>query len=153
VTWRTTLVGLALIALPLATVDSSGLRQFDTQQLTLTIHDGQAPGHFTVEGTPVKGLYPGAVRQIKLTVVNPERSALRIDRLRGRVVATSRRGCPVSGLRVDGYDGKLPARVQAHGRTTLPGRLVVTMPADTTPNCSGTKFTIELVADGARTGR
>ncbi|GAA2614329.1 hypothetical protein [Paractinoplanes durhamensis] len=151
--WRMTLGSLALITLPLATIDSPPVSEYESQGLTLIGHDGRGQRHFAVDGDAVKGPHPGAVRRIEVTVDNPERFVLRIDRLRGRVVATSSRGCPVAGLRVDGYDGKLPVRVAAHGRTTLPGRLVVTMPANTTPKCASTRFTIELETAGARIGR
>ncbi|GIM91232.1 hypothetical protein [Paractinoplanes toevensis] len=151
--WRTPLTSVALIGLTLVTVGPPSQSEFDAAQLTLTGHDGHAPSRFSVEGTPIKGLYPGAVRSIRLTVVNPERSALRIERLTGRVVATTRRGCPVSGLRVTGYEGKLPVRVQARGRTRLPGVLVVAMPRNTTPKCAETRFTIEFQAVGTKVGR
>ncbi|GIF24572.1 uncharacterized protein (DUF58 family) [Actinoplanes tereljensis] len=151
--WRTSLTSLVLVGLTLVTVGPPSQGEFDAAQLVLTGHDGRTPSRFSVEGTPIQGLFPGAVRSVRLTVVNPERFALRIERLTGRTVATSRRGCPVSGLRVTGYEGKLPVRVQARGRTRLPGVLVVTMPRNTTPKCAETRFVIEFLAVGTRVGR
>ncbi|WP_433297875.1 hypothetical protein ACQP2F_42065 [Actinoplanes sp. CA-030573] len=151
--WRTTITALALIVLPLATLGSPGSAERDRPQLILVGRDGSSSDRFTVEGTSVQGLYPGAARRIRLTIVNPGRWNLRIDRLGGRVVRTSRRGCPTSGLRVSSYGGRLPALVRAHGRTTLPGTFSVSMPPSTTPKCAATRFTIGLYGAGARTGR
>src|SRR4051794_21415659 len=56
-------------------------------------HHG-APMHFVLEGKPVRGLYPGAVRQMKITVFNPLGAKLRVQQVSGRVTSSSRRGCP-----------------------------------------------------------
>jgi hypothetical protein len=153
VNWRTTVTGLVLVALPLALIDSPASDEPEGQRLILTSHDGREQGTFMVQGTPIGGLRPGAVKRMKLTVVNPGRSIVRIDRLGGRVVATSRRGCPTSGLQVAGYDGKLPVRVAGQGHTRLAGALVVTMPRNATPKCANTRFTVELFGVGGRSGR
>jgi hypothetical protein len=59
--------------------------------LSLVSRDGHRPdAEFTVEGTSVRGLYPGAVREIKLSITNPYRFDLQIRSLSGRVRATSR---------------------------------------------------------------
>ena len=111
-------------------------------------HDG--PLRFALEGKPVRGLHPGAVRQMKITVSNPLGSPLRLDRVTGTVVSSGRRGCPATAenIQVQTYNGRLPATVAAHGRTVLDGTIPVTMPAGATAQCAGARFTISLAGTG-----
>jgi hypothetical protein len=110
---------------------------------------------FTVEGTSVRGLYPGAVKEIKLKISNPYSFALRIHALSGKVTATSRRGCAVSAanLRIMDYTGRLPVTVPARSRTVLTGAMPVTMPREATAKCADTRFTIMLSGTGAKAPR
>lgn len=110
---------------------------------------------FTVEGTSVRGLYPGAVREIKLSITNPYRFDLQIRSLSGRVQATSRRGCAVSraNLQIREYTGRLPYTVPARGRAHLTGVLPIAMPRQATARCAGTRFTIVLSGTGTKATR
>ncbi len=115
------------------------------------------PSHvqFTVEGASVRGLYPGAVKEMKLRIANPYSFALQIRSLSGKVSATSRRGCSVSSanLRVQGYTGRLPVTVPARSRTVLDGWLPITMPRQATARCADTRFTVILSGTGTKATR
>ncbi|MFI7540959.1 hypothetical protein [Actinoplanes sp. NPDC049599] len=123
--------------------------------LFLMSHGRQLDARFTVTGTSVRGLYPGAVKQLQLTIANPYRFALQIRSLSGRVGATSRRGCAVSAanLQVQRYTGRLPVTVPARGRTVLSGTLPITMPRQATAKCADTRFTIILSGTGTKAAR
>jgi hypothetical protein len=110
---------------------------------------------FGVDGASVGGLYPGAVKRIKLTVVNPFGYRLRLRSLSGRVVSTSRPGCPATAasLVVESYTGRLPLTLQARSRTGLTGSIPITMPKDATPRCSNTRFVISLIGTGEKASR
>jgi hypothetical protein len=109
---------------------------------------------FSFDAPPIRGLYPGATKRIPLTVLNPSREQLTLRNLEGRLVSTSRRGCPAnaSTLRVGHYEGRLPVVIPAGRRMRLPGSIAVTMSRTATPRCAGTRFTIRLtgVATGDR---
>jgi hypothetical protein len=104
------------------------------------------------DAPPIRGLYPGATKRLPLTVINPYPQQLTLRDLDGRLVSTSRRGCPAnaSTLRVGHYDGRLPVVIPAGRRMRLPGSIAVTMPRTATPRCAGTRFTIRLI--GVATG-
>lgn len=108
---------------------------------------------FTIEGRTVRGLYPGAVKQMRTTVVNPSRHRLRVQKLDGKVVSTSRRSCPIRNLQVRPYDGKLPQFIEPYERVTLSGALPVAMPPDAPSKCAGVRFTIALSGVGRQEGR
>ena len=118
-------------------------------------HGYQPQVQFTIEGTSVRGLYPGAVKEIKLKITNPYSFALRIHSLSGKVISTSRRGCYVSpsNVRVLDYTGRLPATVQGRSRTALTGFLPIMMPRQATPKCADTRFTILLSGTGTKATR
>jgi hypothetical protein len=130
----------------------------DEPTLYLVSFDGRhnyTQMQFAVEGSSVQGLYPGAVKEIKLKISNPYSFALRIHTLSGKVIATSRRGCAVSkaNLRVKEYIGRLPVTVPARSRTVLTGALPITMPREATANCADTRFTILLYGTGMKASR
>jgi hypothetical protein len=117
-------------------------------------HHG-APMYFVLEGKPVRGLYPGAVRQMKITVFNPLGAKLRVQQVSGKVTSSSRRGCPAStaSLVVRPFTGVLPVVVPARGRTTLTGALPIAMPGGASEKCAGVRFTISVSATGYRVDR
>ncbi|MEV4350382.1 hypothetical protein AB0J83_38490 [Actinoplanes sp. NPDC049596] len=110
---------------------------------------------FELQGRGVRGLYPGAVKQMRVTVVNPSAYRLRLHRIDGRVVSSSRRGCPATSasLLVKAYNGRLPQAVEPRSRTTLAGTVPVTMPSGATTKCAGAHFTIALTGAGWQEGR
>jgi hypothetical protein len=110
---------------------------------------------FTVEGTSVRGLYPGAVKNIKLNIINPYGFALQIRSLTGKVRATSRRECTVSSdnLQVRDFTGRLPYTVPARSRAQLSGSLPISMPRQASARCAGTRFTIVLSGTGTKASR
>jgi hypothetical protein len=125
--------------------------------LLLVAGDGhrRSEVRFTVAGTSVRGLYPGAVKQIRLRIVNPYGFALRIQSLSGKVTATSRRTCAATGanLQIRPYTGRLPLTVPARARTEFDGALPVTMPSTATAGCASTRFTIVLLGTGTKASR
>jgi hypothetical protein len=110
---------------------------------------------FTVEGTSVRGLHPGAVKAIKLKIINPYGFALRVHHLGGEVTGTSRRECVANStnLQVRQYSGRLPFTVPARSRAVLTGSLPITMPRQASPKCADTRFTIALSGTGTKATR
>ena len=156
---RTATAALAGLAGMLAAFGPARPQRADEPTLFLVSRDdrhGYRPDvEFTVEGTSVRGLYPGAVKNIKLSIVNPYGFALQIRSLTGKVRATSRRECAVSSdnLQVRNYTGRLPYTVPARSRAQLNGSLPITMPRQATARCAGTRFTIVLSGTGTKASR
>ncbi|WP_229071498.1 hypothetical protein [Actinoplanes sp. DH11] len=111
--------------------------------------------HFELTGTPVRGLYPGAVKRMRITVDNPLGFRLSVRSLSARVTSSSRRGCPATpaNLEVRDFTGALPAMVAARGRTDLAGSIPVAMPLGATEKCAGARFTIAVSGVGDRVAR
>ncbi len=155
--WWTTLasavlIGSAAVVLTSGTSDSpepSG----DEAMVVIGHEHSDGSVRFAVEGRNIRGLYPGAVKQMRTTVVNPSRYRLRLQKMSGKVVSTSRRGCPVTSLQVKAYSGKLPQSIEPYGRMTLPGTLPITMPMGTSNKCAGVHFTVALSGIGYREAR
>jgi hypothetical protein len=88
----------------------------------------------------VVGLYPGARKDLILTLRNPNRNrSIRIRRLRVRDVATTRRGCAPSpsNMRIRQYAG--PAiRIPAGGTQRV--RVLLTMPNTVANACQRATF-------------
>lgn len=116
---------------------------------------GYGPVTFTIEGQDVRGLYPGKTKRLRMTIANRERFPLHIVSLEGRLVGTSRRGCPSnrSPLTVGTYRGPLPINVPPGSRTTVPGYLPVTMAPTASPRCSNTGFRIDLHGTAVKAAR
>jgi hypothetical protein len=113
------------------------------------------PLAFELKGKPVKGLYPGAVKQMRITVENPLGYRLSVQRLSARVTSSSKRSCPATSanLQVRDYTGTLPVTVAAAGRTELGGAIPITMPLGATEKCAGVRFTISVSGVGRRVAR
>ncbi|MBU2671035.1 hypothetical protein KOI35_46815 [Actinoplanes bogorensis] len=154
--WRSAATVAALITT--CVVAGSG-QQSDAGEQAMALVHGDRSGHtdsrFMLKGQSVKGLYPGATRQIKLTVANPFGFPLTLRSVEGQLTGTNRRACPAnrSTMRVGGYSGRLPITIEPYGRRTLPGTIPVSMPRDATPKCSDTQFLIDLTATGKKAGR
>ena len=113
------------------------------------------PMKFVLEGKPVRGLYPGAVRQMRITVFNPLGARMTLQQVTGKVTSSSRRGCPASSasLEVRKFTGRLPVQLPAHGHTTLDGALPVAMAAGASEKCAGARFTITISGVGFKVDR
>lgn len=109
---------------------------------------------FTVRATPVQELYPGAVRQLRLTLTNPYAFDLRVTGVRAGVTATSDPGCaPIAtNLEVRPYTGDFPVRVQAQDSAEA-GAVPLHMPNSVANDCQGATFTIAVHADATRDGQ
>lgn len=116
---------------------------------------GSADVGFVVNGTSVRGLYPGATKTITLRVRNPYPFKLTVDALGGKVVRASRRGCAptAANVVVNAYRGKLPITVGPHSDAVLPGGLPIVMPSGASPKCSATSFDIALRGHGKKAAR
>ena len=151
--WWTTLAAAALIG-GIVVVATPGSPD-DEAMVMVGRERGDVALHFSLAGKTIRGLYPGAVKQMRVTVVNPSRTRMSLRQLGGKVVASSHRGCPATGasLQVKEYSGKLPVTVEAYDRTTLTGTLPITMPIGASTKCAGAEFTIALSGVGYRDGR
>jgi hypothetical protein len=128
------------------------------QEMELTAAPGAgltAPQYsFTVQAAPVQGLYPGAVRQLRLTLTNPYTFDLLVTGMHADLVGTSRPGCdPVStNLEVQPYTGELPVGVKAED-SAEGGVVPLHMPNSVADDCQRATFTIKRSADAMRAER
>ncbi|MEU4237997.1 hypothetical protein [Actinoplanes sp. NPDC026619] len=156
--WWTPLATLVMLAglLVVATTDQSPAAE-DTMVMVggRGGHEHGGPLYFTLTAGSVHGLYPGKVKQLRVTVNNPMGYRLRLQQLAGRVTWSSRRGCPATSasLQVRPYTGRLPVLISAHGRTTLTGTLPILMPSGTSEKCAGAHFRITISGMGYRVDR
>jgi hypothetical protein len=117
--------------------------------------DLDAPQYsFIVQAAPVGGLYPGAVRQLRLTLTNPYTFDLLVTGMHADLVGTSRPGCaPVpTNLEVRAYTGELPVGVKAED-SAQGGAVPLHMPNSVSDDCQRATFTIRLSADAMRASR
>jgi hypothetical protein len=102
------------------------------------------PVTFTLDGTSVRNLYPGATKPIALRVRNPYPFDLKVTELAGKVVASNRRACqPLGNLIAKSYDGKLPFTLKASQSKSV-GSIPLRMPVSVTNECQGVTFTVRL---------
>ncbi|MFF5079854.1 hypothetical protein ACFY36_22610 [Actinoplanes sp. NPDC000266] len=157
--WRTSVAAAALIGGTVVAFTPGSPESPDPSENEAMVLVGREQGGgamtFELQGRGVRGLYPGAVKQMRVTVVNPSQYRLRLHGISGKVVSSSRRGCPATSasLLVKAYNGRLPQAVEPRSRTTLDGTVPVTMPSGATTRCAGTRFTIALTGTGLRERR
>lgn len=89
----------------------------------------------------VSGLYPGAVKRIRLRLHNNSPRVRVVTRIRARVKSTAG-GCPAGNLRV--RPKKVRRRLPAHGRAKV--RYPIRMVADATGACQGKRFRLHYRA-------
>lgn len=156
--WQAALAVAATLAGAYLAAGPSDSRTLDYASLEL-VGRGQDLGggriQFTLSGRAIKGLYPGATTQMKLTVTNPYGFRLQLQHLSSRVTKSSRPGCaPTSiNLTTGDYRGRLPITIGAHDRATLPGSIPVSMPSGASVKCAGSRFTITLSGLASRVDR
>lgn len=156
--WRI-LVAVATVvgcAVALGTAERSTGVSAQEMVLTMSGEGARGSGHyaFAISGTTPKDLFPGATREIELTFANPSTAALQINRVRGRLTATSRAGCrPVaSNLTIKEYRGRLPVLVRPRSRKTA-GSLTIFMPRSVANACQDATFDILLTGDATKAAR
>jgi hypothetical protein len=151
--WRTTVAALAILA---GGHVAGGPDASDpgTQMIQLTGNGESGRYGFLIEGKPARGLYPGGVKDIAITLRNTYPFALKVVSLRGRIVSSSSRRCRVGSatLVVRPHVGALPLVVPAHSRRTA-GTIPVFMPANASPACQGTTFTVHIVGSATKDRR
>lgn len=154
--WMATVSAAVLIAAGFIVATDSSEAE-DDGNLVLVGQGGHHddPLYFQLKGKPVKGLYPGAVKQMRITVVNPLGFPLRVQSLTAKVADSNRRDCHADpqNLQVRRYNGRLPIMVAASGRTELAGSFPVTMPSGATRKCAGARFIISISGVGQRVNR
>ena len=108
-------------------------------------YDDHRPFDIAMRGKAPKGLYPGVVRDMKLTLRNPYDFALSVKTLRGEVVATSKRRCKTgpANLVARGYAGPLPIVIPPRGKVDAKS-IPLHMPPGASQACAGAIFTIRL---------
>src|SRR5690242_3400323 len=95
-TWRGRLAVAGSVAAlvasgPVAAYSWGGLG--DHARMTLTAKTTEADTSFVIGGGKVSGLYPGATRNLNLSVANPYNFPIRVTAVSGRVESTSNRHC------------------------------------------------------------
>ncbi|MEV6347791.1 hypothetical protein [Actinoplanes sp. NPDC051851] len=154
--WTTVAVVLTLATIALSVVSASSRRpEAETLVLVGGTGDHNSTVQFELRGKPVHGLYPGAVRQMRITVDNPFGFGLQVQDLTAEVSSSDRQGCPANSqnLEVRRYDGVLPVTIAASGRTELDGSIPVAMPVGATEKCAGARFTLSISGAGRRVDR
>ncbi len=134
------------------TVHARGGTELDMELTASSVQtDGGDRYTFTISGTPVDGLYPGAVRHIRLTFTNPYAFDLNVTSMRPELVAASKTGCePIaSNLEIQPYTGALPVRVPAED-SRQNGNIPLRMPNSVDNACQQAIFTIRLSGDAVR---
>ena len=109
---------------------------------------------FTTSGTPVGGLYPGATRNIRLTLTNPYRYDVQVEKLDGTLTSTSSRLClpNQTNLLVRRYTGRLPFVLRAEQTKTVE-TIPVYMPPSVDDGCQRTTFTVRIRGTATKIGR
>jgi hypothetical protein len=97
----------------------------------------------SLKGVPVAGLYPGASRQLSVSVKNTTGRTIKVPALKGKIAAaTSRPGC--TGTRTNlilSWAGK-PVKIANTKSHTM--ALTVTMPTTVVDACQGATFKITV---------
>jgi hypothetical protein len=145
-------IGAASLAVVLRSDDPT------VQEMELVASQGTTPGSgtfaFTVSATPVEGLYPGAVRTLKLTFTNPYKFDLQMTAIRADLESTSNPGCaPIAeNLEIQTYTGTLPAQIPADDSSEA-GTIPLHMPNSVANDCQKAVFSIKVTADAAQADR
>lgn len=129
---------LALLAFPLAAPAAVLGEQIAPPRWYSVASANSRP--IPIVSKPVTGLYPGATKDLILTLRNPNRSrSISIRRLRVRDVATTRRGCAPSGrnLQIRQYGGP-PIHIPAGGARNV--RVILAMPNTVADACQRATF-------------
>jgi hypothetical protein len=117
------------------------------QQVTVNISNVSEAGNtFSISAPSVTGLYPGAVKKLKLTVANPYNFAIKVTDLWGALDGTSKPNCAPSpgNLTVRVHEGVgLPLVVPARSGAAA-GAIPLYMPNSVVDGCQRATFTISL---------
>jgi hypothetical protein len=154
--WQQALASAAALAGLVAASSPSGGETNEQPMVIASMSAGyrREPVYLLLRGQ-LSGLYPGAVKQIQVTLVNDSGSTVSLHRLAGRPATSSSRECRLSpaNLRVLDYRGHLPVTIRPHTRRTLAGSIPIAMPTGATPRCSNTRFSIFVSGAGSRRHR
>jgi hypothetical protein len=144
----------SLIALGATLAGSTSSRKPESEAFIEAGNHHRAP-IFSVDGAPVRDLYPGKTKPMKLVVTNETDYKVRINQISAQVTAVSNRGCSIrsTSLKVVGYRGPLPVTVHRRSRSTIPGELIISMPKGASPSCAGARFTISIKPSITRVSR
>jgi hypothetical protein len=98
---------------------------------------GRAVKPFRITGH-VRGLFPGRVKTMKVTIRNPYPFQIHVTSVRARVVSSST-ACPAKAIRVTPWKGRLRVRAGRIRHLTLTVRMKPTAPQ----GCAGLRFTLK----------
>lgn len=107
-------------------------------------HAAAASRHRLLLRARARGLYPGAVRPLKVLVRNPTDRDIRVVRLVARAIRSSNEACPASFLRVRRL--RSHPLVPAHSRRRV--RTRVELLASAPDACQGVRFALRLRVRG-----
>jgi hypothetical protein len=156
--WRAT--AAAATAISTITVLGAGTPSADAAGQTIILAashrngGGYGPYAFGIVASSAKSLYPGAVRRIDLTFLNPYPGPLRISAVAGALAATSKRACrpTATNLRVSAYHGALPLTVASRSRKAA-GYIELRMPNSVADACQSVTFYLEFTGTASEVGR
>lgn len=99
--------------------------------------NGESHKDFTISGS-VPSLYPGATKQLVLTVSNPNNFAIKVTSLKVTTAGASTPGCTASSVVTDSL--ATPLVVDKDGTATT--NVAIRMASDTPNACQGATFTL-----------
>ena len=147
---RTAAGAAALVAIGVVVINNP----LEPEAMSLASSRGEVHGYgegFEITGVPVKGLHPGAAAQVRLTIVNPARNAIRVTEISGSVASSSKPACKpkAENLTVRRYDGRLPLEVPGRGKKAA-GSLELYMPHAVAQACAGSTFKIKMTGKAVK---
>lgn len=107
-------------------------------------HPVAASRHRLLLRARARGLYPGAVRPLKVLVRNPTDRDVRVVRLVARAIRSSSETCPASFLRVR----RLRSHPLVPARSRRRVRMRVKLRASAPDACQGVRFSLRLRVRG-----
>jgi hypothetical protein len=136
---------------------SAGTPPAGRPELNITLtgsHESTGTHRFDIRASSVRGLYPGAKRQIDLAFANSNPFPLRVASIKGELTSSSKRGCrPVpTNLIVTPYGGRLPLTIPSQGRVNA-GHLDVRMPNTVVEACQRATFTVRIIGYATKASR
>ncbi|GAA0802935.1 hypothetical protein [Spirilliplanes yamanashiensis] len=155
--WHSLVAAAAVVGVAVAGA-SGGPQEPDDDTIMVTTARGTTTGYgpfaFTVAGSSIKGLYPGVVKDMTVTLTNPYDFDIAVQSMHGAVVASSNPRCKPgpATLTTRPFTGKLPLIVKAGARQRV-GAVPVAMPKGASAKCQKTTFTIQLTGTAKKAAR
>jgi hypothetical protein len=116
--------------------------------------DSPSRQHFEIKTSSPGPLFPGATRNMRLTIVNPNPFPIAVRAIKGRLASTSHPRCKAiaANLQVHPYAGQLPLVIRSFSRRDV-GQIEIHMPNSVVDACQWARFDIRIDSDATRLDR